>query len=131
MLNHTLTQHAETRMRQRGMRDADLRLVLATATQVAPDAYLLTDADVRREINRLKREIERLERYRKTQVAPDAYLLTDADVRREINRLKREIERLERYRNWKIVVAGESVVTCYPSCPRDQRRTLRKGRARR
>jgi hypothetical protein len=97
MLDHALTRHAETRMRQRGMRDADLRLVLATATQIAPDAYLLTNAD----------------------------------VRREIGQRKREIERLERLRNCKVVVAGESVVTCYPSCPRDQRRTLRKGRARR
>ena len=38
MLNHTLTTHAETRMRQRGLRDADLHLILDTATQVAPDA---------------------------------------------------------------------------------------------
>lgn len=97
MLDHTLTQHAEARMRQRGMRDDDLRLVLATATQVAPDAYLLTDAD----------------------------------ATRGISQRKREIERLERLRNWKVVVAGERVVTCYPSRPKDQRRTLRKGRATR
>ena len=97
MLDHLLTLHAETRMRQRGMREADLRLVLATATQVAPDAYLLTDAD----------------------------------VRREVNRRKHEIETLERNRNTKVVVAGERVVTCYPSRPQDQRRRLRKGRAKR
>lgn len=97
MLDHTLTQHAEARMRQRGMRDDDLRLLLSTATQVAPDAYILTDAD----------------------------------VTRGISQRKREIERLERLRNWKVVVAGERVVTCYPSRPKDQRRTLRKGRAKR
>ena len=97
MLDHTVTQHAEARMQQRGLREADLRLVLATATQVAPDAYLLTDAD----------------------------------AEREINQRKREIERLERLRNWKVVVAGATVVTCYPSRPKDQRRTLRKGRAKR
>lgn len=97
MLDHALSLHAATRMRQRGMRDADLRLVLATATQVAPDAYLLTDAD----------------------------------VTREISQRKREIERLERLRNWKVVVADGSVITCYPARPQDQRRTLRKGRAKR
>lgn len=84
-------------MQQRGLRDDDLRLVLTRGTQVAPDAIVLTDAD----------------------------------VTREINQCKREIERLERLRNWKVVVAGERVVTCYPSRPKDQRRTLRKGRAKR
>lgn len=84
-------------MRQRGMRDDDLRLLLATATQVAPDAYILTDAD----------------------------------VTREINHRKREIEGLERLRNRKVVVDGATVITCYPSRPKDQRRTLRKGRAKR
>lgn len=97
MLDHTLSLHAEVRMRQRGMRDDDLRLLLATATQVAPDAYILTDAD----------------------------------ATREINQCKREIERLERLRNRKIVVAGGSVITCYPARPKNQRRTLRKGRAKR
>lgn len=84
-------------MRQRGMRDDDLRLLLATATQVAPDAYILTDAD----------------------------------VTREINHRKREIERLERLRNRKVVVDGATVISLYPSRPKDQRRTLRKGRAKR
>jgi len=62
MFDHALTLHAETRMRQRGLRDADLRLILSTATQVAPDAYLLTRGDTAREIARRKREIQQLER---------------------------------------------------------------------
>lgn len=62
MLSHTLSAHAETRMRQRGLRDADLDLVLDCATQVAPDAYMLTRADTQREINRRRHEIQCLER---------------------------------------------------------------------
>ena len=57
MLNHTLTTHAETRMRQRGLRDADLHLILDTATQVAPDAYLMKRADAAREIAKRKKVI--------------------------------------------------------------------------
>lgn len=61
---HALTAHAETRMRQRGLRDADLDLILSCATQVAPDAYMLTHADTQHEITRLKRQIQCLERLR-------------------------------------------------------------------
>jgi hypothetical protein len=58
------TRHAEARMRQRGLRDSDLGLLLDAATRVAPDALLMTDADVTREIARRKGEIQRLERLR-------------------------------------------------------------------
>ena len=94
MVSHVLSLHAEARMRQRGLRDGDIRLLLDAATQVAPDAYLLTHAD----------------------------------AAREIARLKRKIQRLERLRGVKVVVAGETIVTCYRSCRNDQRRTLRRGR---
>jgi hypothetical protein len=57
-----LTSHARTRMRQRGLRDEDLKLVLATATQVSSDAYMLTRKDVDREIAIRKQEIRLLER---------------------------------------------------------------------
>ena len=50
-----LTHHAQTRMRQRGLRDGDLRLVLHCGSQVADDAFILTDQDAEREIERLKR----------------------------------------------------------------------------
>lgn len=62
MSNHALTAHAETRMRQRGLRGADLDLILNCGTQVAPDAYLLTRADTQHEIALLKRKIQCLER---------------------------------------------------------------------
>lgn len=59
-----LTRHGETRMRQRGYRNADLDLVLSSATCVADDAFLLTNRDAGREIARRKREIQQLERLR-------------------------------------------------------------------
>ena len=59
-----LSRHAETRMRQRGLRDRDLALLLDAATPVADDAWLLTAADADREIARRKREIEQLQRLR-------------------------------------------------------------------
>jgi hypothetical protein len=50
MLEVALTKHAKTRMRQRGFQGRDLALLLSSATEVAPDAYLLTRADANREI---------------------------------------------------------------------------------
>lgn len=63
MLQHlTLTRHAETRMRQRGFRDADIEFLFSVSTQVAPDAFMLTKRDAAREIQKRKREIQALER---------------------------------------------------------------------
>ena len=60
----SLTRHAEARMRQRGLRDTDLDLLLAAATPLANDAWLMTNAATDREIARRKREIEQLQRLR-------------------------------------------------------------------
>ncbi len=67
-----------------------------------------------------------------TQIAPDAWLMTRADADREIAALKHRIQQFERLqkKNLKVVVEGGTVVTCYPSCTADQRRTLRRGRER-
>ena len=59
-----LTRHAEARMRQRGFREGDVSLVLAAATPLANDAWLLTNSDTDREIAIRKREIEQLQRLR-------------------------------------------------------------------
>lgn len=64
MLDLHLTDHAEVRMRQRGFRKADVDLVLEVATRVADDAFLLTDQDAAREIEKRRREIQQLERLR-------------------------------------------------------------------
>ncbi|WP_333834429.1 hypothetical protein [Rubrimonas sp.] len=74
MIALALTRHAEARMRQRGLRDRDLALVLDAATPLADDAWLVTDADADREIVRRKREIEQLQRLRgcKVVVSGDA-----------------------------------------------------------
>jgi hypothetical protein len=62
MIKISMTAHAQTRKQQRGFRDADISTILQTATQVAPDAYMLTRADAAREIAKKKREIQQLER---------------------------------------------------------------------
>ena len=68
MTELALTRHAEVRLRQRGLRDADVVLLMDTATPLAGDAWLMTDADVAREITRRKREIQQIERLRGVKV---------------------------------------------------------------
>ncbi|AXX97329.1 hypothetical protein BAR1_04925 [Profundibacter amoris] len=92
---HHLTKHATTRMQQRGLRYTDMDLLLRTATQVSPDAYMLTRKDAKREIA----------------------------IRKD------EIQRLERLKGRKVVIDGAAILTYYPSCEADQKRTLRYGRA--
>lgn len=75
--DHRLTRHAETRMRQRGLRGEDVRLLLEAASQVAPDAYLMTEQDAAREIAQRKRDIQVLERLRGCKVVvKDGAVLT-------------------------------------------------------
>jgi hypothetical protein len=51
-------------MRQRGLRDSDIALLIDAAMPLADDAWLMTDAVTDREIARRKREIEQLQRLR-------------------------------------------------------------------
>jgi hypothetical protein len=79
-------------MRQRGLRDGDLKLLLGAATPVEDDTWLMTDADVAREIVQRKREIEQFQRLRgcKIIMAGDAVLTVyhsrRADQRRALRR---------------------------------------------
>ena len=117
-----LSPHAETRMRQRGMRPSDLDLIFRVGSVIGGDihdVYFLKNKDVRREIHRLSGEIRRRKRSR----SPCAR----SDRERETHRLKREIHMLERLRSRKLVVANRTVVTCYRSCRRDQKRMFRRG----
>ena len=89
-----LSRHAETRLRQRGLRASDVDLILRCATEIGEDLYFLTRKD----------------------------------VEREKHRLKQEIQALERLNGQKLVVAEETIVTCYKSRRYDQQRMLRRGR---
>lgn len=62
MTDCTLTRHAETRMRQRGIRERDVPLILACATRIDDETWLMRARDARRAIEERKREIRALER---------------------------------------------------------------------
>ena len=98
------SRHAEQRMGQRGIRPSGLDLVLRHGSIIDGDThaiYFLKSKDAQREIERLNNQI----RY-----------------------LKRDIQMLERMRGVKVVVADGTVVTCYRSNQRDQKRISRRAR---
>jgi len=94
MTEISMTAHAQRRKQQRGFRNADISIVLQIATQVAPDAYMLTRADA-------------------------AF---------EIAKRKGEIQQLERLSGSKIIIAGDTVITCYHAYREEQKRSMRKER---
>jgi hypothetical protein len=63
-MNLTLTHHAQSRIRQRGLRESDIAMIVAAGTAVDADSLLLLAQDVDREIRRRKQEISALERLR-------------------------------------------------------------------
>lgn len=88
-----VTNHAETRMRQRGFRKADVDLVLGIATQVGEDAFMLTDQDAAREIERRKHEIQQLERLRGSKmIVEGGALITLYHVARKPQRPHRSMQ---------------------------------------
>ena len=56
------SRHAETRMQQRGIRKADIRIILAYGTQIDDETYFMRNRDAAREIETRKREIQTLSR---------------------------------------------------------------------
>jgi len=61
-MNPTFSQHAEARIRQRGLRESDIPMIVAAGTPIDDDSLLLMAKDVDREIRRRKQEISALER---------------------------------------------------------------------
>ncbi|WP_176082969.1 hypothetical protein [Martelella sp. HB161492] len=74
MIALELTRHAATRIRQRGMREDDVGVIVAHGTQIGADTYVLRGQDVAGQIAKYKKEIARLERLRdhKVVLAGDA-----------------------------------------------------------
>jgi hypothetical protein len=95
MTELALTRHAEVRLRQRGLRNADIVLLMVAATPISEDAWLMTDTDVAREITRRKREIQQIERLRGVKiVVTDGVVVTAyhsclGDQRRALRRMRK------------------------------------------
>ena len=62
MTTFSYTDHAETRMRQRGIRSGDIALILECGTQIDDETWFMRHRDTRREIERCKQKIQTLER---------------------------------------------------------------------
>ena len=92
-----ITNHAEQRLQQRGMREQDVNLVLAHGTAIDRHRVVLTHKDAEREIHRRKKEIERFERCRDCIVVTveasvvTAYRLTDARGAQKLARTLRSL----------------------------------------
>ena len=63
-MNLHFTQHASVRIRQRGLRERDIQIIVDYGTPVDDDSVLLLNQDVEREVRKRKREIAMLERLR-------------------------------------------------------------------
>ncbi len=60
----SFSQHALTRIRQRGLRESDVSVVVEAGTPVDDESVLLLGQDVDREIRKHKQKITELERLR-------------------------------------------------------------------
>ena len=65
-----------------------------------------------------------------TQTEPGSWLMLRRDVKREIEARRREIQTLERIEGRKVVVIDGVLISTYVSGSLDQKRTLRRGRAK-
>ena len=63
-MNLSFSSHARTRMRQRGMSENDVRLIVEFGSDVRHGLRQLLGRDIDREVRRLKRRIQDFERLR-------------------------------------------------------------------
>ena len=86
------SQHAETRMQQRGIRKTDIPIILEYGTQIDDETYFMRNRDAAREIETRKREIQALSRLvnRKVVIRDGrvitAYPSNSADQKRTLRR---------------------------------------------
>ena len=86
----SLTRHAETRMRQRGIRDADVNLLFEVGERVSDDALQLTRRRAVQEITKLRRKIQQIERLCGTKlILEEGTLITVYHEHRSANPAKR------------------------------------------
>ena len=72
-----ITRHGEARMSQRGIRKADLDLILAHGSDIGRDRIVLIKRDAAKAIQTLKQQIARIERLTdKVLVVEDGRLVT-------------------------------------------------------
>ena len=84
-----ITSHAETRMSQRGIRNADLNVLLHYGTDVGPDKLMLRAQDVERATRDLKRQIARLQRLKGTVIVVSEGSFVTAYHQSNTKRIKR------------------------------------------
>lgn len=87
MLDLHITRHAQTRMDQRGLNDADIELILAFGYEVE-GGFVLRRKDVQAQLQRLRAQIQRMEKLegKRVVVAQDhlvtAYHASGEDLKR-------------------------------------------------
>ena len=96
MTNLSYTRHAKTRMQQRGIRKADIPIILTYGTQIDDETYFMCNRDAAREIETRKREIQTLSRLvnRKVVIRDGrvitAYPSNPADQKRTLRRRRQK-----------------------------------------
>ncbi|WP_020503951.1 DUF4258 domain-containing protein [Lamprocystis purpurea] len=88
------SNHALARVRQRGLRERDVAMVLDAGTLLGEDSVMLLDQDVARAIETRKREIAALERLRGCRVVMGGE--TVVTVYRPVHKVEKRLLRAER-----------------------------------
>ena len=114
MITLRKTQHGQARSQQR-FREGDVELIFSLGLDVSDNEIFMTNKSAKFEIRLRQQKINFL--LRTERASHQAY--------HEIVSLKSEIHQIERIRNRKIVVDGTTLISCYPTTRREQRRCLR------
>jgi len=103
---YDLSDHAAHRIRQRGLKEADLPLLLECSSAIDEAVLQLLDGDVEREVAKRKREIRALERLRGCQVVVagqevvTVYQPSKRRTKRNLRRQRSGPHQLARNKHW-------------------------------
>jgi hypothetical protein len=122
------TKHAKVRMQQRSFSPADIASIIHSGTFISDNEVLLTRKDTEREVSVLRERIKAVERQKsKMRISDFRKRLSKSENRKpsEAAYLRQQIKVIERLTDRKVVISGNSVITCYP-CSKSELKRISK-----
>jgi hypothetical protein len=111
-----ITKHAQTRMQQRSISNEDVLAILSYGTSFDDNTIILTHKDATHALDILKNDLRKLEREVGSRTEAGRTIdigKLDSEQKQLIKQQRETMQRIQRLRNCKVVIDGDTVITCY------------------
>ena len=111
-----ITKHAQIRMQQRSISGEDVLTILNHGTSFDDNSIILTRKDVERTIGRFRSDLKNIEREMHNRSPAERstdFSKINSEQKRFISLQRKTMQRIQRLRDYKVVMDGDTLITCY------------------